>query len=767
MRILHVTGGEVYGGIERMLAALSSFRGAPVEQAFAVSPRGRLWRELTSGGAAVVPLPTARASQPVSVVKARRAFRRLVDEMKADAAVFHGSWTHAMFASVARQRRVRVAFWQHAPIIQPHWPDRWAALTPPDVVIANSRFTASAPAFRDVPVRVIHCPVVAPPAMDARTRAAGRAALGANPDDVVVLMAARMEAWKGHRVLVDALQLAACERLKVWIAGGVQRPGEERYLAELQGAAAAAGVADSISWLGEREDVPVLMRLADIYCQPNTAPEPFGIAIAEGMLAGLPCIVANAGGAAELVAAGCGVPTAPGDAAAVASALAALANDGSARASMGRAAIARAERLTDPAARIVELAAAIGGAEGPDAEHLVCVTTSGALGGAETSLLTLLDALRAIEPRWRVTVLAPADGPLLDRCRASGIGVDTVPYPPAIAALGETSAMAARGPVRIARAAFQLACVSVVLWPYLRRLGEALRRHQATIVHSNGIKAHVAAALALPRGARLVWHLHEYVRARPSTARLLRNLSPRPSAIVVNSDSVADDVRAAFGGSLALHRVHNAVDVSVFRPDGATLDLAAAAGLRDDPGAVRIGLVATFGRWKGHEVFLEAIARLAADRHVRAYVIGGPVYQTAGSQRSLEELRARAAALGLSGTVGFTGHVDDVPGALRALDIVVHASTSPEPFGMVIAEAMAAGRAVVAVRAGGALELFEEGVDALGHEMGDAEDLARQLRRLVDDPALRQSLGRAARAAATERFSARRMALEFRQVYAG
>jgi glycosyltransferase involved in cell wall biosynthesis len=117
--------------------------------------------------------------------------------------------------------------------------------------------------------------------------------------------------------------------------------------------------------------------------------------------------------------------------------------------------------------------------------------------------------------------------------------------------------------------------------------------------------------------------------------------------------------------------------------------------------------------------------------------------------------------------VGFTGHVADVPAALRALDIVVHASTNLEPFGMVIAEAMAAGRAVVAVQAGGASELFEDGVDALGHKMGDAEDLARHLRRLAQDAALRERLGRSARATAVQRFSAARMAAEFRKVYVG
>jgi glycosyltransferase involved in cell wall biosynthesis len=397
--------------------------------------------------------------------------------------------------------------------------------------------------------------------------------------------------------------------------------------------------------------------------------------------------------------------------------------------------------------------------------RLVCVTTSAALGGAETCLLTLLRSLRAMEPRWQMTVVAPSEGPLLDRCRAAGIRAITVPYPSALAELGEPGALQGTLASRL-RGVAKAASAAAVLWPYLRRLAAELQRLRPTIVHSNGIKAHVATSLTAPRGARLVWHVHEYVQSRPSTARLLRRLSHLPAVVVVNSDSVAEDVRSAFGATPDVRRVHNAVDVELFRPDGPELDLAAASGLAPDGGAVRIGLVATFGRWKGHDVFLEAIARVSSERRVRAYVIGGPVYQTAGSQRSIEELRGRAAALGLQEVVGFTGHLGDIPAALRSLDVVVHASTSPEPFGMVVAEAMAAGRAVVAVRGGGSIELFEDGVDAIGHRMGDAIDLAVQLKRLVDNPALRAALGQAARATAERRFAAKRMADEFRQVYA-
>jgi glycosyltransferase involved in cell wall biosynthesis len=237
--------------------------------------------------------------------------------------------------------------------------------------------------------------------------------------------------------------------------------------------------------------------------------------------------------------------------------------------------------------------------------------------------------------------------------------------------------------------------------------------------------------------------------------------------IVANSDSVLRDAATVIRPGPELRRIHNAVDPALFSPDGPPLDLAALSGLRRAEGLVRIGLVSTFARWKGHEVFLDAIAQLHGGRPIRAYIIGGAVYETAGSQWSPGELQARAAAHGLSEVVGFTGHVADVPAALRSLDIVVHASTEPEPFGMVIAEGMAARRAVVAARSGGAVELFDDRVSAVGYTPGNAGELADRLEELVVDAARREAIAATARTAAIERFSPERMAQAFREAYAG
>jgi glycosyltransferase involved in cell wall biosynthesis len=216
--------------------------------------------------------------------------------------------------------------------------------------------------------------------------------------------------------------------------------------------------------------------------------------------------------------------------------------------------------------------------------------------------------------------------------------------------------------------------------------------------------------------------------------------------------------------------VPNVVDTDEFSPGPGAADLDALAGMpAAPPGTARVGLVATYARWKGHLVFLEAAARLARERPglaARFYVVGGPVYQT-GAQFSAAELREQAAALGLAGSVGFVGFQERPAAVYRALDVVVHASTRPEPFGLVIAEAMACGRAVVAARAGGAAELFAPGEEALGVPPGDPAALAAAVAALAGDPDLGRRLGVAARAAAVRRFAQGRLGPQLRDAYQG
>ena len=334
---------------------------------------------------------------------------------------------------------------------------------------------------------------------------------------------------------------------------------------------------------------------------------------------------------------------------------------------------------------------------------IVFLSPTGQTGGAEAALHDLLAGLRETHPSWSLRLIVASDGPLVERVEALGVPVQVLPFPASVARLGDWGV----GRGWWARLRFIVRCAGTALpaLGYLQRLRKLLQSNQPDVIHTNGLKMHLLGAWARPHGSAVLWHLHDYAGRRPFTARLLRRCADRCSAVVANSHSVADDVRDVCGGTVPVHPVWNAIDLERFSPDGPRLDLDGLSGLPAALDVLRVGLVATFARWKGHETFLRALATLPPSLRMRGYIVGGPVYQTSGSQTSLEELRELVRALGLEGRIGFTGFVQDSSMAMRALDVVVHASTDPEPFGLVIAEAMACGKPVVVSRAGGAIRV--------------------------------------------------------------
>ena len=213
-----------------------------------------------------------------------------------------------------------------------------------------------------------------------------------------------------------------------------------------------------------------------------------------------------------------------------------------------------------------------------------------------------------------------------------------LPMPPSLARLGESglrSGTRGSAGVRLVRAAMDLPS-------YERDVRGALDAIAPDVVHSNGFKAHVVAARARDAARALVWHMHEYVAARPVTRSLLRRYADRCDAVVANSRSVAEDVRRGIAGGPDVRTIYNAVDLDRFSPEGEGIDLDALAEWPAPPAApIRVGLVATYSRWKGHDVFLRALTKLRT-RNVRAYVIGGALYDTDQSQYSLGELQALA-----------------------------------------------------------------------------------------------------------------------------
>jgi glycosyltransferase involved in cell wall biosynthesis len=389
----------------------------------------------------------------------------------------------------------------------------------------------------------------------------------------------------------------------------------------------------------------------------------------------------------------------------------------------------------------------------------------GTLGGAERCLLDLAASMRAANPTLRMGLIVGGAGPLIAEAAKLDIEVTVLPLPRRLSRAGDS---AIAGLLGVARSAPGLVAACGALASYGVELDRAVRAFRPTLIHSNGMKMHLLSAVLPRHGVPVVWHLRDFVGQRAIMAHVLRAVSPRADGLLAISRSVADDAVRTLGRD-DVTLIYDAIDTDCFVAEGPRADLDALAGMAPlPPGTVRIGLVATYARWKGQDVFIDAAARFVAEQGpaARFYIIGGPTYDTDASQFSAEELRERVVARGLESVFGLVPFLAEPETAYRSLDVAVHASTRPEPFGRTIAEAMSCGRALVIAREGGAAELVEDDVDALAVPPRDPELLARALLSLALDPERRARLGAAARATSARRYSRGRIGPEILAAYA-
>jgi glycosyltransferase involved in cell wall biosynthesis len=358
------------------------------------------------------------------------------------------------------------------------------------------------------------------------------------------------------------------------------------------------------------------------------------------------------------------------------------------------------------------------------------------LGGAETALLSLLRHLSRERVQPSYASLEFGDGPMPERVEELGVSVHRLP----------------RGRLRqVGRTAEKI-----------RALARVLRDEEIDVVVSNSGHPLVVARPASWLARRpCAWWVHLYDPSDLLRGEWLALAQQWLGADVLfaNSEYTARLLRANFPKCPPVKILRPGVDLRAFRPDSL-----AGARVRDKLAiGAQTPLVGIFGRvqpWKGQHVFLEAAARVVPRfPECRFVLVGGSLFGL--DEEYAKELRARADRPDLRGRVIFAGHREDTNALMNACDVVVHASVKPEPWGLVVAEAMAAGRAVVAAAAGGPLEMIDPGNTGLLTPPGDASALAMAIETLLADPARRDLIGKAARIHAAARFDARICAEEF------
>ena len=294
---------------------------------------------------------------------------------------------------------------------------------------------------------------------------------------------------------------------------------------------------------------------------------------------------------------------------------------------------------------------------------------------------------------------------------------------------------------------------------YWWQLRQTVAEIDADTIHSNGLKTHLLVA-SLGTTKPVIWHLRDFIGNRLAIGKLLSLFTKKVTVAIAISQAIADDWHKVFP-NLPIEVIYNAIDINKYYPQEI-----------DPPSQyLNVGLVATYAIWKGHDIFIQAIGHIAKQypqlkSTVKFYIIGGAIYETDKSQYSRSTLQQLARDLDVEDWLVFIDFQRDIVSSYNMLDIIVHASTKPEPFGRTIVEAMACEKAVIVANAGGAAELFTHKKDAIGVPPGDPVALADAIRGLIDDPSSqRVAMGKAGRRTVLERFNLDRLGAELLLIY--
>jgi len=295
--------------------------------------------------------------------------------------------------------------------------------------------------------------------------------------------------------------------------------------------------------------------------------------------------------------------------------------------------------------------------------------------------------------------------------------------------------------------------------PSAARIVSVIRRAKPNVVHlGNGIRANFDGVLACWLTAtRCVCHVKGFEKYSARD----RWVAPHIDTLVCMTTAVEEHCRRNGVRGRCMRVVYDALDESGFVPQRDPAVVRAELGIRD--GTPCVGVVGNIQEWKGQTVLVDAMAEvLRAVPEARALIIGG--VHRAGAAYN-DRVQARIRELGLQGNMVITGFRRDIADVMNSLDVVVHTSVRPEPFGRVILEGMLLGKAVVATAAGGVPELIHDGETGFLVPPGDVASLAERLIPLLQDAALRLGVGRRAQAWARERFSLQRHVAAISAIY--
>jgi glycosyltransferase involved in cell wall biosynthesis len=354
---------------------------------------------------------------------------------------------------------------------------------------------------------------------------------------------------------------------------------------------------------------------------------------------------------------------------------------------------------------------------------------SGKPGGAE---LCLIDIAKPYSHGALVGLFA--DGPFKDLLKQNHIPVEVL----------ATQAIQVRKESSLAQGLKSLG----QLLPLITKVIKKAREYD--LIYANTQKALVVGALASFFSRRpLVYHLHDILSTEhfsQTNLRIAINLANRCASLVIaNSQASKTAFIQAGGRSDIVEVVYNGFDPKIYQTNESDINQ-----LQQElvlQGKFVVGHFSRLAPWKGQHILIDALAKCPPE--VTVILVGDALF---GEQDYVKQLHQQVTDLGLENRVKFLGFRSDIPQLMAACGLVAHTSTSPEPFGRVIVEAMLCGKPIVAAKAGGVMELVEHGLNGFLVTPAESQELAQVIITCLQETEITATIANNARTTASRRF---------------
>ncbi len=381
-------------------------------------------------------------------------------------------------------------------------------------------------------------------------------------------------------------------------------------------------------------------------------------------------------------------------------------------------------------------------------KKILYVQPNSEVGGSDIALLRLICSLD--KNLYIPVVVMPAEGPLAGMLRNSEAEVKVIPMVQLRTTLSPSH---------------QLRYLINFL-PTILKIKRFILDNRVDLVHTNSLYCLYGAWAAKLANCPHIWHIREIPPQVPIAkdiyAMMVKLLSKK---VVVMTRAVAYSLFSKPDNIKNISYLTEGMDLTKWLPDIKGDRIRRELGISDN--SKLVGFVGRLDPWKGLDVFLRAAALVIQQFPDTHFIISGDA--PGGFENYRDEMKNLARQLGLSNQVEFLGwkyRLDDIPEVMAALDVFCHTSTDPEPFGLVVIEAMSMGKAVIAAKAGGPLEIIEDRVSGCLTLPGKHDLLATAICEILGDEVFRRSLGIAARKRVETKFSLKSFTKQIAGLYA-